>query len=93
MNIFELVLTDPASYNQISLDLAPQQHSWLLFKQNISTLFTLNTVDSDPFFSRSRELWTTVRRNTPELLPPMTQYYLSTSLTIRPTLTTHHRPP
>jgi hypothetical protein len=65
MNIFELVLTDPASYHQISLDLAGQQNTWTLFKQNIATLFSLKTPDYDPLFSRSRELWAGVRRTSP----------------------------
>ena len=78
MNIFELVLTDPASYHQTSLDQAGQQSNWILFKQNISALFSLRTADSDPFFSRSRELWVGTRRTSPELLPVMTEYYMST---------------
>lgn len=77
MNIFELILSEPQSYQQS--DYAGQQATWALFKQNISTLFApLRPTDMDPLLNRSRELWSTTKRSSPELLPVMVEYYMST---------------
>lgn len=81
MNIFELILSEPQSYQQS--DFAGQQGTWALFKQNITALFSpLRPADVDPLLGRSRELWTSTKRSSPELLPVMVEYYMSISLEI-----------
>lgn len=74
MNIFELILSEPQSYQPA--DYAGQVGSWTQFRSNINALFTLKG-DSESLLLRSRDLWTGVRRNCPELIPVMIDYYLS----------------
>jgi hypothetical protein len=74
MNIFELILSEPQSYQPT--DYAGQVGSWSQFRTNMAALFALRG-DSEPLLIRSRDLWAGVRRNCPELLPVMTDYYLS----------------
>ena len=77
MNIFELILSEPLSYQQS--DFAGQQGTWALFKQNIAALFAqLRPADVDPLLARSKELWAGAKRSAPELLPVMVEYYMST---------------
>lgn len=77
MNIFELILSEPLSYQQS--DFAGQQGTWALFKQNIAALFgQMRPADVETFMGRSRELWAATKRSAPELLPVMVEYYMST---------------
>lgn len=77
MNIFELILSEPLSYQQS--DFAGQQNSWTLFKQNIAALFApVRPTETEAFIVRSRELWAGTKRSAPELLPVMVEYYMST---------------
>jgi hypothetical protein len=76
MNIFELILSEPQSYQQI--DFASQQSNWTLFKLNINTLFTIKASEADQFITKSRDLWSCVKKISPELVPIMIEYYMST---------------
>ena len=40
MSILELMLSDPAAYQQAVQDLAPQQQHWREFKQHVTALFS-----------------------------------------------------
>lgn len=63
MNIFELILSEPQSYQQT--DFASQQKSWSLFKVNISTLFTIKSNEADQFISKSKDIWVGAKRSSP----------------------------
>lgn len=77
MNIFELILSEPLSYQQS--DFAGQQATWALFKQNIAALFVpMRPNEAEALVARSRELWAGTKRSAPELLPVMVEYYMST---------------
>lgn len=75
MNIFELILSEPQSYQPT--DFAGQVGSWTSFRNNISALFGVRN-DPETLLARSKELWMNVRKNCPELIPVMIDYYLST---------------
>jgi hypothetical protein len=54
MNIFELILSDPFSYQQVSNEFGNQQAIWKLFKENIDILFTTKVLDTHSFISKSK---------------------------------------
>ena len=76
MNIFELILSEPQSYQPS--DYAGQVGSWSHFRANINALFA-NKTDPEIILARGRDLWASVRKNSVELLPVMVDYYLSNS--------------
>lgn len=65
MNIFELILSDPASYQQVSHDFATQSSSWAQFKQNLLALFSSQSPDIDPLINRSKEMWARTLKASP----------------------------
>lgn len=54
MNIFELILSDPFSYQQVSSDLSNHYSNWSIFKQNMKILFSVGVQDTDHFIIKSR---------------------------------------
>jgi hypothetical protein len=54
MNIFELILSDPLSYQQVSNDFSNHHTNWANFKQNAKTLFSGPLYDIDQFILRSK---------------------------------------
>lgn len=77
MNIFELILSEPQSYQPSHY--AGQVGLWSHFRANINALFAGKT-DPETLLAKGKELWTSVRKNSPDLLPVMVDYYLSISL-------------
>jgi hypothetical protein len=80
MNIFELILSEPQSYQ--SSDFAGQIGTWTHFRTTTSALFSGRT-EVEPLITRSKDLWAGARKNSPELLPVMVDYYFSTSTFIK----------
>jgi hypothetical protein len=74
MNIFELILSEPQSYQPSHY--AGQVAVWSHFRTNINALFAGRT-DLEALLAKGKELWTSVRKNSPDLLPVMVDYYLS----------------
>lgn len=54
MNIFELILSDPFSYQQVSNDFSNHYSNWSVFKQNMKVLFSGTVQDTDQFIIKSR---------------------------------------
>lgn len=77
MNIFELVASDPNSYQQLASDYTQHNTNWSLFKRNISALFSNEVPEVDQFITRSKELWAHVIRTSPDLISVMIKHYLS----------------
>jgi hypothetical protein len=76
MNIFELVLSDPSSYQQTSQELVAQQNNWQLFQNTLSALLSVSPAEAEPLLERNRNQWANARKYTPELIPVMADYYL-----------------
>jgi hypothetical protein len=75
MNIFELIISEPQSYQQS--DFANQQNNWRLFKLNIAALFAAKGSEVDQLMVKSKDFWAGVKRSSPELVPIMIEYYMS----------------
>ena len=54
MNIFELIVSDPSNYQQVSSELTHHNQNWTLFRHNLQTLFSTMPLDIEPFISRTR---------------------------------------
>ena len=55
MNNFELILSEPHTYQQP--DLKSHQLSWSSFKNNLSALFNLQLSQLEPFLNKSKDIW------------------------------------
>jgi hypothetical protein len=77
MNLFELIVTDPSHYQQISNEASVQQNHWGRFKQNVGLVIGGQINEVEAFMARSKDLWAAVVRSTPELVPIMIEYYHS----------------
>lgn len=54
MNIFELIVSDPSNYQQVTSDFTNHNQNWTLFKQNLQALFHSSLNDVDTFLMRSK---------------------------------------
>jgi hypothetical protein len=75
MNIFELIISEPQSYQQS--DFASQQNNWRLFKLNIAALFAAKSSEVEQFMAKSKDFWAGVKKSSQELVPIMIEYYMS----------------
>jgi len=79
MNIFELIVSDPSSYQQLSSEFTHHNQNWTHFRHNLQTLFGSTPLDIEPFISHSKDLWNHTLRTSPELINIMIEYYQSTA--------------
>lgn len=54
MNIFELVLSDPNSYQQVRQDFSTAHQNWSAFKQSMKALFSSSPPSDSSFFLRAK---------------------------------------
>ena len=79
MNIFELIVSDPHSYQQVAIDFSDHYSNWNQFKNNMHAVFNDQVHNLEHLIIKSKDIWTHIHRKSPELIPVMIEFYHSTS--------------